>query len=59
MLASIVGQASFHTAGPSGPSMIDRSYRRRSAAAGFGSFGLAVAGTGGAETSVIADNLAR
>ena len=26
MLVSIVGQASFHTAGPSGPSMSDRSY---------------------------------
>jgi hypothetical protein len=29
-LVSIVGHASFHTAGSSGPSMIERSYLRRS-----------------------------
>src|ERR1700694_1119511 len=33
MLVSIVGHASFHTAGPSGPSTIDRSYFRRSGTA--------------------------
>jgi hypothetical protein len=29
MFVSIVGHASFHTVGTSGPSMIDRSYFRR------------------------------
>src|SRR3954465_6802222 len=33
MFVSIVGHASFHTALPSGPSMMERSYFRRSGAA--------------------------
>lgn len=36
MFANIVGQASFHTAGRRGPSMIDRSYRRATGAGGGG-----------------------
>jgi hypothetical protein len=42
MLVSIVGQASFHTAGRSGPSMMDRSYRRRSAVLESGGAGAAM-----------------
>jgi hypothetical protein len=34
MLVSIVGQAIFQTAGASGPSTIDRSYRRAAATGG-------------------------
>jgi hypothetical protein len=47
MFVSIVGQASFHTTGRSGPSMMDRSYRRatdggaaRGAATGAGVEGV-------------------
>lgn len=43
MFVSIVGQASFQTAGGSGPSTMERSYRRRSGAAE----GLAAAGAAG------------
>src|ERR1700674_287359 len=53
MLVSIVGQASFHTARPSGPSMMDRSYLRRSGTAA-GAFASVTRGCAtGAETSVI------
>src|ERR1700693_5181003 len=53
MLVSIVGHASFQTAGPSGPSMMDRSYFRRSAT-GAGAF-ASVTGecARGAETSEV------
>src|SRR5687767_2755795 len=53
MLANIVGQASFHTAGRSGPSTIERSYLRGAAAGG----GISTLGADmrseGAVTSVI------
>src|SRR6266516_245238 len=47
MLVSIVGHASFHTAGRSGPSIIERSYFRRSgfpAAVAAGATGVVVTG---------------
>jgi hypothetical protein len=40
MFVSIVGHASFQTAGRNGPSMIERSYLRRSAAVGAGAAGV-------------------
>ena len=52
MLVSIVGQAIFHTAGRSGPSMIDRSYRRAPGVAEAFDAGVA-SGWADAETSVI------
>src|SRR6267378_952366 len=53
MLVSIVGHASFHTAGPSGPSIMDRSYFRRSGTAAGVSESLTRGFTTGAETSVM------
>lgn len=61
MLVSMVGQASFHTAGSSGPSTMDLSYRRRSplpacAAAGGGTVTggalVVAAGDAGAPSSL-------
>lgn len=51
MFVSIVGQASFHTTGPSGPSMIDRSYRLADAGAG-GSAEATGAGVGVVEAEL-------
>src|SRR2546425_118155 len=55
---SMVGHAIFHTAGDSGPSTMDRSYRRRSGAAG-GAMGAAAAAAAatfaGAGESTIGD----
>jgi hypothetical protein len=51
MFCSIVGQASFHTAGASGPSMIDRSKRVRRGGAGGGSGSATVAFIGSAAAS--------
>ena len=58
MLVSIVGQASFHTAGLSGPSTMVRSYFRRSGCAGGAAAGAAgFAAEVGAVTSVIVRNM--
>jgi hypothetical protein len=53
MLVSIVGHASFHTAGRSGPSTIERSYRGRSGRAA--DVGDVAARATGAAASVNAD----
>src|ERR1700687_90962 len=53
MLVSIVGHASFHTAAPNGPSMMDRSYFRRAGTAA-GAFASVTPGfTTGADASVM------
>src|SRR5688500_11570587 len=51
MFVSIVGHASFHTALWSGPSMIERSYLRRSTLAGAAGAVSAAGGAGGGETA--------
>ena len=50
MLVSIVGHASFHTAGSSGPSIIERSYFFLTGAAGGIATGLATIGISAVES---------
>jgi len=52
MFVSIVGHASFHTAGPSGPSMSERSKGFLAIGAWRGSVSAAATGGDGATTSV-------
>lgn len=53
MFVSIVGHAIFQTAGRSGPSMIDRSYRFLAAGGGASTVGTGVATAGPAAGVVI------
>jgi hypothetical protein len=53
MFVSIVGQASFQTAGRSGPSTIDRSYRFFGGAGGISAAGAAGEATAGPAAGVV------